>query len=195
MPPGWAVVSTLVVSQESVDQTHYTLRWQAIGTVIGAAVATGWMTALSRDVDHQIMAMTLAVATCAAIARRWPLLRVAMWTAAMVTLRRPRSTALSRPQSSAPAKCFWAPPSAPLFTFLSASCSCLPVPPTVESPREPQAPSISGTRILCFLHVRAGIDMARALRPGRVHASSDDVLGPYSAIAFAPCHHHVEQLT
>lgn len=84
--PVWAVVSSMVVAQESVADTHRSIRWRALGSMLGALVAAIVATALQFRVGHPYPALLAAVAICAVIARRWPLLRVSMWTAAIVIL-------------------------------------------------------------------------------------------------------------
>ena len=84
--PVWAVVSALIVSQDSSVETHRSYRWRVGGTAIGLCVAitinegAGY---LGAEMSGQIVA---AVAICAIVARRWPLLRVCMWTAPLVLL-------------------------------------------------------------------------------------------------------------
>lgn len=84
--PVWAVVSSLVVAQESVADTHRSVRWRALGSVIGALVAAIVATILHVRIGDPYPALLTAIAICAAIARRWPPLRVSMWTAAIVIL-------------------------------------------------------------------------------------------------------------
>lgn len=78
--PVWAVVSSLVVAQESVADTHRSVRWRALGSVIGALVAAIVATILHVRIGDPYPALLTA------IARRWPPLRVSMWTAAIVIL-------------------------------------------------------------------------------------------------------------
>lgn len=84
--PLWAVVSALVVSQETVRETRNSLLWRAAGTLAGAGVAVPAAMFLMRDPGHPLLATGVAVAICAAVARRWPLLRVCLWTAPLVIL-------------------------------------------------------------------------------------------------------------
>jgi len=84
--PVWAVASALIVSQETARETRHSLIWRVAGTLIGAGVAVACALLLMPDVAQPIAAMGVAIMLCAAIARRWPLLRVAMWTTALVIL-------------------------------------------------------------------------------------------------------------
>ena len=66
--PVWASVSALVVSQDRLGDTHRSLGWRIVGTLIGVAVAVG---------------------VTAAIARIRTDLRVCMWTSVIVLLTVP----------------------------------------------------------------------------------------------------------
>ncbi|MCD2171888.1 FUSC family protein [Rhizobium sp. C4] len=82
--PVWAAVSAIVVSQEKLFQTRNAMLWRFAGTIVGivVAVAAGtFTTTLGWDIAVQ---MGLSVAICAALVRRWPDLKVAMWTAPIV---------------------------------------------------------------------------------------------------------------
>jgi uncharacterized membrane protein YccC len=84
--PVWAAMSGIIVSQEKLTETRSAMAWRLIGTVIGivVAVAVGSLTApLGADVAIQI---ALAVGLCAIVARRYPAVRVCMWTGPIVFL-------------------------------------------------------------------------------------------------------------
>lgn len=84
--PVWAVVSALVVSQDTARETRRSFLWRAAGTLIGTAVALPTAMLLMPDPARPLLATGVAVAICAAVARRWPLLRVCLWTAPIVIL-------------------------------------------------------------------------------------------------------------
>ncbi|WP_155935067.1 FUSC family protein [Methylobacterium sp. 10] len=84
--PVWAVVSGLVVSQDGIRETRNTFLWRAAGTLIGAVLAVVCARLLVFQPDRPLPAMATAVAVTATIARQWPALRVAMWTAALILL-------------------------------------------------------------------------------------------------------------
>lgn len=84
--PVWAIVSALIVSQDTVGETRKSFLWRAVGTVTGAGTAMLAAILLMRDPAHPLPATGIAVAICAAIARRWPLMRVCLWTAPLVIL-------------------------------------------------------------------------------------------------------------
>ncbi|NTF52873.1 FUSC family protein [Agrobacterium rhizogenes] len=84
--PVWAAMTGIIVSQEKLTETRSATAWRLAGTVIGivAAVAIGSLAApLGADVAIQI---ALAVGLCAIVARRYPALRVCMWTGPIVFL-------------------------------------------------------------------------------------------------------------
>ena len=82
--PVWAAVSAIVVSQEKLFQTRKAVVWRFAGTIVGIviAIAAGTLTTrLGWDIAAQ---MGLSVALSAILVRRWPDLKVAMWTAPIV---------------------------------------------------------------------------------------------------------------
>ena len=84
--PAWASISAIIVSQEKLGQTGSALAWRFVGTIVGivVAISTDILTrTLHVDVAVQ---MGLAVAVCATLVRRWPDLKVAMWTVPIVYL-------------------------------------------------------------------------------------------------------------
>lgn len=94
--PVWASITGVIVSQDNLDQTRSAVIWRFAGTVVGIAVAViagsliavaGWGTAAQTGIS---------VALCAALVRRWPDLKVAMWTAPILFFARdPNVTLLS----------------------------------------------------------------------------------------------------
>jgi uncharacterized membrane protein YccC len=93
--PVWAAMSGIIVSQENLTQTHNATVGRLFGTVIGVviAVAVGHLLApLHANVAIQ---MALAVALAAIVARRYPVVRVCMWTCPIVFLSSDRATPLS----------------------------------------------------------------------------------------------------
>ena len=84
--PAWASISAIIVSQEKLGQTGSALAWRFAGTVVGIVVALA-ADSLNRTIHVDVaVQMGLAVAVCAALARRWPDLKVAMWTVPIVYL-------------------------------------------------------------------------------------------------------------
>ncbi|XRD81906.1 FUSC family protein [Dyella halodurans] len=82
----WAAVSAVIVSQEELRETQSSLVGRVIGTLVGIVV-----TILVRQVTMIFtvsvgLQMGLAIAVCALIAQRFPLLRVAMWTCPILLL-------------------------------------------------------------------------------------------------------------
>lgn len=84
--PVWAVVSALIVSQETARETRRSFIWRAFGTAVGGCVALTAVLFLMPDSACPLPAMAAAVTICAAVARRWPLLRVCLWTAPLIIL-------------------------------------------------------------------------------------------------------------
>lgn len=92
--PVWAAVSAIIVSQERLFQTRNAMLWRFAGTIVGVsvAVAAGTLaTSFGWDIAFQ---MGASVAISAALVRRWPDLRVAMWTAPIVFLSHDSATSL-----------------------------------------------------------------------------------------------------
>lgn len=84
--PVWAVVSALVVSQDTALDTRRSFVWRVAGTAIGLLVAVAAGSAIPAQVDGHPLQLAVAITSCAAIARRWPALRVCMWTAPIVLM-------------------------------------------------------------------------------------------------------------
>lgn len=82
--PVWASISGIIVSQDTLDQTKSAVLWRFVGTLVGivVAVAAGSLIALT---ETGIAVQTgVSVAICAGLVRRWPDLKVAMWTAPII---------------------------------------------------------------------------------------------------------------
>lgn len=92
--PVWAAVSAIVVSQEKLFQTRKAVVWRFAGTIVGIAVAVAAGTLTTRlgwDIAAQ---MGVSVALSAVLVRRWPDLKVAMWTAPIVFFSNEAGTSL-----------------------------------------------------------------------------------------------------
>jgi uncharacterized membrane protein YccC len=84
--PVWAAMSGIIVSQENLTQTHSATVGRLFGTVIGVVIAVTvghLLTPLHAGVAVQ---MAVAVALAAVVARRYPIVRVCMWTCPIVFL-------------------------------------------------------------------------------------------------------------
>jgi uncharacterized membrane protein YccC len=86
--PVWASMSSLIVSQESFDETRHSVVGRVIGTITGAVVAI-----LVSTVAHHIgigigsaLQIAVAVGLCALIASGHPAIRVCLWTCPVVLL-------------------------------------------------------------------------------------------------------------
>ena len=82
--PVWASISGIIVSQDKLNQTESAVVWNFAGTLVGivVAVATGSLIALT---EAGIAVQTgVSVAICSGLVRRWPDLKVAMWTASII---------------------------------------------------------------------------------------------------------------
>jgi len=84
--PVWAVVSALVVSQGTAQETRNSFLWRAAGTVLGVGVAAPVALFLMPDLGRPLLAVATAVSICAAAAHLSPRMRVCMWTAPLVIL-------------------------------------------------------------------------------------------------------------
>jgi uncharacterized membrane protein YccC len=92
--PVWAAMSGIIVSQENLTQTHSATVGRLFGTVIGVVIAVTvghLLTPLHAGVAVQ---MAVAVALAAVVARRYPIVRVCMWTCPIVFLSTDQSTPL-----------------------------------------------------------------------------------------------------
>lgn len=84
--PAWASISALIVSQERLTETKSAMIGRFAGTLTGIAIAILVGSALERARMDISVQMAAAVGLCAALARRFPVLRAAMWTAPIVFL-------------------------------------------------------------------------------------------------------------
>lgn len=85
--PVWASVSALVVSQDRLGDTHRSLTWRIVATLIGVAVAL--LVAFAMPDAGAVAMLAVAVGVTAAIARIRTELRVCMWTSVIVLLTVP----------------------------------------------------------------------------------------------------------
>ena len=82
----WAAISAVIVSQEKLHDTRSSLAGRILGTMIGIAVSVAVSAMASRAQAAVAMQMAAAVAICALVTRRFPKLRVAMYTCQIVLL-------------------------------------------------------------------------------------------------------------
>lgn len=82
----WAAMSAIIVSQERLADTRSSLTARIIGTLIGIGVAVGVNAAASRLDANLTVQIAAGVAICALVARRYPTVRVCMWTCPIVFL-------------------------------------------------------------------------------------------------------------
>lgn len=83
--PIWALISAIVVSQERLRETWTSTGRRIAGTILGAVVALAVNTIVSPFAGLTAQ-VALSVAICAAITHRLPVMRVSMWTCAIVLL-------------------------------------------------------------------------------------------------------------
>ncbi|WP_058188167.1 FUSC family protein [Terracidiphilus gabretensis] len=84
--PVWAAMSGVIVSQENLTQTHNATVGRLSGTVIGIVIAVAVGRLLVPLHAGVAVQMAVAVALAAVVARRYPLVRVCMWTCPIVFL-------------------------------------------------------------------------------------------------------------
>ncbi len=82
----WAAMSGVIVSQENLTQTHNATMGRLSGTVIGVVIAVAVGRLLAPLRAGVAVQMAVAVALAAVLARRYPLVRVCMWTCPIVFL-------------------------------------------------------------------------------------------------------------
>jgi uncharacterized membrane protein YccC len=82
----WAAMSALIVSQERLQETRSSLMGRVLGTLLGIVVTIAVSEVASRAAASTAMQMAVAVATSALIVRKFPQLRVAMWTCPLILL-------------------------------------------------------------------------------------------------------------
>ncbi len=86
--PVWASISGVIVSQEHLHQTRGAVVWRFAGTVVGILVAVLAGSLIAQLGGGLAVQTGISVAICAALVRRWPDLKVAMWTAPIIFLAR-----------------------------------------------------------------------------------------------------------
>jgi len=84
--PVWASISSIIVSQEKLNETNSATLWRLAGTIIGVAVTVAVGSLLIPFGTNTAVQLSCAVALCAAIVRLFPALKVSMWTAPIVLL-------------------------------------------------------------------------------------------------------------
>ena len=85
--PVWAAMTAiLVVSQESLGETRTAVAWRVAGTIIGIWVAIIVVAAAPLVGAGPTAEIAVSVAICAVIARRYPPVRVCMWTSPIIFL-------------------------------------------------------------------------------------------------------------
>lgn len=92
--PVWAAMSGIIVSQENLTQTHNATVGRLFGTVVGVAIAVTVGKLLVPLHAAVAVQMAVAVALAAVVARKYPLLRVCMWTCPIVFLSSDKETPL-----------------------------------------------------------------------------------------------------
>ncbi|OLP54686.1 hypothetical protein BJF92_12720 [Rhizobium rhizosphaerae] len=84
--PVWAAMSGVIVSQERLGDTQQATIGRFLGTLLGVAIAV-LVGLVARWAEAGTTAeVAIAVALAAVAARRWPLLKVCMWTCPIVFL-------------------------------------------------------------------------------------------------------------
>ena len=82
----WAAMSALIVSQDRLCETRSSLAGRIEGTLLGSAVTVA-VSGLASDVTASTATqLAVTVAISAAVAHRFPALRVAMWTCPIILL-------------------------------------------------------------------------------------------------------------
>ncbi|HTO62139.1 MAG TPA: FUSC family protein [Bradyrhizobium sp.] len=82
----WAAMSAVIVSQERLHETRSSLYGRILGTLLGIGVTVAVSEAASRMAVSTAVQMLVDVAICGVVARRFPRLRVAMWTCPIILL-------------------------------------------------------------------------------------------------------------
>lgn len=93
--PVWAAMSGVIVGQEKLDETRSATIGRLFGTVVGVVVAVTIGSLLEPLHADVVVQMAVAVAVAAIIARRYPMLRVCMWTCPIVFLSTDAATPLA----------------------------------------------------------------------------------------------------
>jgi uncharacterized membrane protein YccC len=83
----WAAISAVVVSPEYLHETRSSLAGRILGTLLGIGITVAVSQAASRAAVAIVVQMSIAVAICALVVRRFSSLRVAMWTCPIILLK------------------------------------------------------------------------------------------------------------
>ncbi|WP_337268476.1 FUSC family protein [Oryzifoliimicrobium ureilyticus] len=84
--PVWAAMSGIIVSQEKLGDTRQATIGRFIGTLLGVSIAVMIGTLFDRIGTDVAVDIAVAVALAAVAARRYPWIRVCMWTCPIVFL-------------------------------------------------------------------------------------------------------------
>lgn len=84
--PSWASVSAIIVSQESLTATRTAAIQRLMGTLAGVAIAMATGVLIQQITLGTVWQMSAGVAVACWIARKWPAMKVAMWTVPIVYL-------------------------------------------------------------------------------------------------------------
>lgn len=84
--PVWAAMSGVIVSQDRLGDTQQATVGRFLGTLTGVAIAVAVGLAAARFGTGKTVEVAVAVAIAAVVARRWPIVRVCMWTCPIVFL-------------------------------------------------------------------------------------------------------------
>ncbi|HWZ49247.1 MAG TPA: FUSC family protein [Herbaspirillum sp.] len=84
--PVWASMSSLIVSQESIEETRHSIVGRVIGTITGAVVAIMVSTVAHHIGIGTALQIAVAVGLCALFASGHPAIRVCLWTCPIVLL-------------------------------------------------------------------------------------------------------------
>ncbi len=92
--PVWAAMSSLIVVQDNERATVRAAAARVLGTCAGIAIAVLVGSIPTISSNSTALEIGLSVGLCAAFARRYPSMRVAMWTAPLVYLSQSTGTDL-----------------------------------------------------------------------------------------------------
>jgi uncharacterized membrane protein YgaE (UPF0421/DUF939 family) len=84
--PVWGVISALIASQVRLDDTQSSSQDRVFGSVLGIAISLAVHAAACVVAAPRVLQIAVAVGVCAAITRKLPGFRVAMWTCPIVLL-------------------------------------------------------------------------------------------------------------
>lgn len=92
--PVWAAMSGIIVGQEKLGDTRKTNIGRFVGTLLGVIIAVIVGTALQYCAAGRVAEMAVAVGLAATIVRRYPSLKVCIWTCPIVFLTSTAQTPL-----------------------------------------------------------------------------------------------------